>query len=96
MNRQKKQIIIGTSLILFFFLSLASLALTAYLPGFLGEFAQLCLSFVTSPFLMETTIFFLAITLLLAINGWVRTREGDDYFTLDKDGIPIKNTKDKK
>ena len=88
MDDSKKHILIGSGLIVLFFLCLGGVAATAYLPGFSGEFGRMCLALITSPFLMETAIFFLALTLLFAINGWRRNREGDDYVTLDENGVP--------
>jgi hypothetical protein len=85
---QAKQIAIGWALITFFFLVLGGIAAWAYLPGFVGELGRMCLALITSPFLMETSIFFLALTMLFAINGWRRNREGDDYVTLDENGVP--------
>lgn len=93
MNAQKTQIWIGVVLIAFFFLCLGGIAAFAYLPGYAGEVGRLCLAFVTSPFLMETSIAFLALTLLFAINGWRRIREGDDYLELDENGIPVRPTR---
>lgn len=90
----KKQIAIGAALIVFFFLCLGAVAASAFLPGFAGEFGQACLSLITSPFLMETAIFFLALTLLFAINGWRRQREGDDWVELDQDGFPVRKEND--
>ena len=86
----KKQIAIGVGLIIFFFLGLGAIAASAFLPGFAGEFGQACLSLITSPFLMESAIFFLALTLLFAINGWRRKREGSDWVELDENGIPVR------
>lgn len=89
MTDRKKHILIGILLITFFFLCLGGIAAVAYLPGYTGDIGRLCLALVTSPFLMETTIAFLALTLLFAINGWRRIREGDDWVTLDENGVPI-------
>ena len=88
MEENKKHILIGSSLIVFFFLCLGGVAAAAYLPGFSGELGRMCLALITSPFLMESAIFFLALTLLFAINGWRRNREGDDWVTLDEKGLP--------
>jgi len=90
---RNKQIWIGVALISFFFLCLGGVAAAAYLPGYAGDIGRLCLSLVTSPFLMETSLAFLALTLLLGINGWRRIREGDDYLELDEQGIPVRNIK---
>ena len=90
MNTRKKQIMLGVGLIVIFFLGLGGIAASAFLPGFAGEFGQACLALITSPFLMETAIFFLALTLLFAINGWRRHREGSDWVELDEDGLPVR------
>ena len=90
MDERKKNIIIGSTLIGCFFILLGLVAGSAYLPGFAGELGTMCLSMLTSPFIMETVIALLALTSLFAINGWRRNKEGDDYLELDKDGIPIK------
>ena len=88
--RRYKHMAIGMALVAFFFLMLGGIAGSAYLPGFAGELGRMCLALVTSPFLMETAIFFLALTLLFAINGWRRNREGDDWVALDENGVPKK------
>ena len=85
-----RQILAGVGLIVLFFLFLGLIAATAFLPGFAGELGQACLALITSPFIMETAIFCLALTLLFAINGWRRSREGSDWVTLDENGIPRK------
>ncbi|MBK1831604.1 hypothetical protein JIN77_12765 [Verrucomicrobiaceae bacterium R5-34] len=91
MEARKKHTLIGFSLILFFFVMLGAVAASAYLPGFAGELGRMCLALITSPFLMETAIFFLALTLLFAINGWRRNREGDDWVALDENGVPVRD-----
>lgn len=90
MSERKKHIIIGALLIVCFFILLGLVAGIAYLPGFVGELGTMCLSMLTSPFIMETTIAFLAITMLFAINGWRRNKDGDDYLELDENGTPVK------
>ncbi len=87
---RSKHIAIGSALVAFFFLMLGGIAASAYLPGYAGELGRMCLALVTSPFLMETAIFFLALTLLFAINGWRRNRDGDDWVALDENGVPKK------
>lgn len=96
MSDRKKHILIGILLITFFFLCLGGIAAVAYLPGYTGDIGRLCLAMVTSPFLMETSIAFLALTLLLGINGWRRIREGDDWVTLDENGVPVRDVKQKR
>lgn len=90
MNERKKTISIGIILIFSFFVLLAFVAGVAYLPGFIGEFGTMCLSMLTSPFILETAIAGLAFTALFAINGWRRNKDGDDYLELDEEGIPIR------
>jgi ABC-type spermidine/putrescine transport system permease subunit I len=91
MEENKKHILIGSGLIVLFFLFLGGIAAAAYLPGFSGEVGRLWLALITSPFLMETALFFLALTLLFAINGWRRNRDGDDWVSLDEKGLPKKD-----
>lgn len=91
MTESKRHILIGAGLILCFFLFLGGIAASAYLPGFAGELGRLVLALITSPFLMESVLAFLALTALFAINGWRRNREGDDWVALDEDGRPIRD-----
>lgn len=90
MNERKKTISIGIGLIFSFFILLALVAGAAYLPGFAGEFGTMCLSMLTSPFILETAIAGLAFIALFAVNGWRRNKAGEDYLELDDDGIPIR------
>ena len=91
MDQRKKHLLMGFALILFFFLCLVGVAAVAYMSGFTGEFGRLCLALITSPFLMEGSIFFLALTLLFGINAWRRNQEGEDYLKLDENGVPIRD-----
>ncbi len=93
MTARKKHILIGFAVIVFFFVLLGGVAAIAYAPGYVGEVGRSCLALVTSPFLMESSIFFLALTVLFAVNGVRRIREGDDYVSLDEHGIPIREVK---
>ncbi|MFK7910325.1 MAG: hypothetical protein AB8F34_06945 [Akkermansiaceae bacterium] len=86
----KKQIAVGVGLIVVFFLGLGVIAASAFLPGYAGELGQACLALITSPFIMESAIFFLALTLLFAINGWRRHQDGDDWVQLDENGTPVR------
>ncbi|MGB2402039.1 MAG: hypothetical protein ACPIA7_01375 [Akkermansiaceae bacterium] len=86
MEENKKHILIGSALIVFFFVCLGGIAASAYLPGFSGELGRMFLAWITSPFLMESALFFLALTLLFAINAWRRSKEGDDWVQLDEKG----------
>lgn len=88
MEENKKHILIGSGIIVLFFCFLGAIAAAAYLPGYSGEVGRLWLALITSPFLMESAIFFLALTLLFAINGWRRNRDGEDWVELDENGIP--------
>lgn len=88
MEENKKHILIGSSLIVLFFVGLVGIAAAAYLPGFAGELGRMCLAWITSPFLMESALFFLALTLLFAINAWRRSKDGDDWVQLDENGEP--------
>lgn len=90
MSSSRKAILIGVTLIVFFFLMLGVIAATAFLPGYAGELGAACLALITSPFIMEPTLFFLALTLLFAINGWRRNREGSDWVALDENGLPVR------
>lgn len=90
MSERKKHILIGACLISGFFLLLGCIAATAYIPGFVGELGTTCLSMITSPFIMETALAFIALTMLFAINGWRRNKEGDDYLEIDQNGDPIR------
>ena len=87
----KQHLVIGFGIIISLFIFLGCIAASAYLPGFSGEVGRMCLALITSPFLMETSIFFLALTLLFGINGWRRNKEGDDWVSLDENGVPIRD-----
>lgn len=91
MSSRKKHILIGFAVIVFFFVLLSGIAAVAYMPGYAGEVGRSCLALVTSPFIMESSIFFLALTVLFAVNGVRRIREGDDYLALDEHGVPIRD-----
>lgn len=56
-----------------------------YLPGFPGELFRFTAGFITSPFLMESTIALLGITVLFWINGKRRQRESQDEFISRED-----------
>ncbi len=88
MSERTKHILIGMGVILGFFLCLVGVAASAYMDGFAGELGRMCLAWITTPFLMESALFFLALTFLFAVNGWRRHREGSDWVVLDEKGLP--------
>lgn len=57
---------------------------SAFLPGFSGEMGRFLLSNFTTPFRMEFLIAFIAFCFLLAINGFSRYLQGDEWVEVDR------------
>jgi uncharacterized membrane protein len=53
-------------------------------PGLWGEWLGMVIGLMTTPFVMETTFLILGIVLVVTINHWRRTKEGDDFVFLDQ------------
>ena len=55
-----------------------------FLPGLLGEWVGFMVGLMTTPFLLEFSFLFLGLMLVVFINHWRRSREGDDFVTLEQ------------
>ncbi|MCB1133455.1 MAG: hypothetical protein KDN05_20210 [Verrucomicrobiae bacterium] len=54
------------------------------LPGLLGEWIGFMVGLMTTPFLLEFSFLCLGLFLVLAINHWRRSRDGDDFVVLEQ------------
>lgn len=54
------------------------------LPGLLGEWVGFIVGLMTTPFLLELSFLCLGLILVMAINHWRRSRDGDDFVVLEQ------------
>lgn len=55
-----------------------------YLPGLWGEWIGMMVGVITTPFFLEASFIFVGMMLVLVINYWRRTREGDELVYLEQ------------
>ncbi|WP_193211547.1 hypothetical protein [Luteolibacter marinus] len=55
-----------------------------HLPGLPGEFFARVAGVITTPFLMEASVCFLGLIIVMLLNHWRRVRDGDELVYLDE------------
>jgi hypothetical protein len=83
-DERPKQVLAGTAVIAGVSGLLLLLALGRFLPGLGGEFFARILGIITTPFLMEVTLFVLGIVLVMTLNHWRQRRDGDELVHLEE------------
>ena len=79
-----KTLIIGCSIMMSFFVVLATVGCTAYYAkGLLQESAAKVAGFMSSPLFMEASFFFIGLILLMSYNIIRRKLDGDDYVEME-------------
>ncbi len=59
-----------------------------YLPGLFGETVGTIIGMMTTPFVMETSFILLGIIIVITLNNWRRSKEGDDFVYLEQIKAP--------
>jgi len=54
-----------------------------FLPGFLGEWVGTMLGILTTPFFMEASFAILGLVIVITLNHWRISREGDEFVELE-------------
>ncbi len=54
------------------------------LPGWVGEGLGIVAGVITTPFFMETTFFVVGLLIVIGLNIWRRSREGDEFVDFDE------------
>lgn len=80
-----KQIAIGAGLLMLLaVLVCGALIGWRYLPGLLGEWIGTMIGVMTTPFFLETSFVIIGLTVVIAINHWRQTRDGDELVYLEQ------------
>lgn len=79
-----KTLIVGCSIMMTFFLVLATVGCTAYYAkGLVRESAAKLAGFMSSPLFMEASLFFIGLLLLMSYNIIRRKMDGDDFIEME-------------
>lgn len=54
-----------------------------FVPGLLGEWLGVLAGLLSSPFFMETSFVIMGFLIVLGLNSWRRSREGDEFVYLE-------------
>lgn len=65
-------------------LGFVALAIGAHFPGVAGEFFARILGILTTPFILESSLFILGFVVVLTLNQWRQMREGDEFVYLEQ------------
>lgn len=80
-----KQIAIGAGLLMLLaVLVCGALIGWRYLPGLLGEWIGTMIGVMTTPFFLETSFIIIGLTVVVAINHWRQTRDGEEFVYLER------------
>jgi uncharacterized membrane protein len=84
-DNRVKQVVIGASLLIVIGVMVpGALVGWRYLPGVVGEWVGTITGILTTPFLMETTFVILGLVIVITLNQWRRTKEGDEFVYLEQ------------
>lgn len=79
-----KTFIVGCSIMMCFFFILAMVGFAAkFTTGFVQEVAIKMAGFMSTPVIMEGSMFFIGLTLLFAYNIYRRKADGDEFVTME-------------
>jgi hypothetical protein len=81
---QNKSLRIGLGLILAAALLIVLIWVGTYIPGFTGEIFSMIAGIMWSPFLLDVSLFFIGLVLILWLNNVRRLRDGDEYVYLEQ------------
>ncbi len=80
-----KQIAVGAAIILVLALTVCGCLLGwGYLPGLLGEWVGTMVGVLTTPFFMEASFICIGLTVVVALNSWRQSRDGDELVYLEQ------------
>ncbi|MDE0827051.1 MAG: hypothetical protein OSA48_09630 [Akkermansiaceae bacterium] len=81
---QKKSLRVGLGLILAAALLIIGIWCGTYIPGFVGEIFSMIAGIMWSPVLLDISLFFIGLILVLWLNGVRRKRDGDEFVYLEQ------------
>lgn len=81
---QRKSLQVGLGLIFLAAAVVALIWLGTYLPGFAGELFSMVAGLMWTPLVLDVSLLFLGLSLVLWINKIVRAREGDEFVYLEQ------------
>jgi hypothetical protein len=94
-ENRSRQILVGGLILLVIALSVCGALIgSRYQQGLVGEWVSLMVGIMTTPFFMEASFVILGFTVVISINTWRRSKDGDELVYLeqvkdvDADGLP--------
>lgn len=88
---QRKSLRIGLGLILLAAVLIITIWWGTYLPGLAGEIFSMFAGIMWSPFLLDVSLFFMGLILILWLNNIRRLRDGDEFVYLEQVDDPTAN-----
>lgn len=79
-----KQVFVGIGAIFAVVLIIGAIWYGGTLPGFVGEWFAMVLGIITTPFLMEASFIILGLLIVMALNYWRLSRDGDELVYLEQ------------
>ena len=92
---QKRALLIGFGLILAASAILLLIWLGMFLPGFAGEVFRKLAGMMWTPIIIDCSLFLLGIILVLSLNWFIRSRQGDEYVYLEQVNDPPEGLPDR-
>ena len=81
---RRRQLLVGSAVIALIGGFLLLCGLGRLMPGLVGEWFGMVVGILTTPLLMEASLFLLGLFAVLVINHWRRVREGDEFVILEQ------------
>ena len=97
MNKQStsenrgKQVAVG-GVIIFTLMSvvICLIAFWRYIPGWVGESVGLLAGVISTPFFLEASFVVMGLGIVVLLNSWRRSKDGDVFVTFDAQGVRVK------
>ena len=88
-DNRKTQVLIGA--LIFAAITIVATSLIIgwrFVPGLLGEWLGILAGLISTPFFLETTFVVLGFVIVFGLNGWRRSRDGDEFVYLEQVDAP--------
>lgn len=83
-DERRRQVAVAAGILACVAFGFVTLAIGAHFPGLAGEFFARILGIITTPFILESSLFILGFVVVLTLNQWRQMREGDEFVYLEQ------------
>ena len=83
-DERRRQVAVALGILACVATGFVGVAFATHLPGVAGEFFARILGIMTTPFILEASLFIIGFVIVLTLNQWREMREGDELVYLEQ------------